>query len=224
LGIGDRKQGEADETFASPQQRVMTYNPDIHHRRSIRLHEYDYSFAGAYFVTLCAFQRECLFGEIVDGAIRLNGMGTMVRDEWLKTAEHFPAISLDVSIVMPNHFHGIVTIVGAKQDSSASPGFESDVRNQGENIKNQGEAGETLASPLPCGTQSGSFSAIIQNFKSVSTRKINQHRNNPGCPVWQRNYYERVIRNEQELAKAREYIVNNPMKWALDRENPANMK
>jgi REP element-mobilizing transposase RayT len=79
-----------------------------------------------------------------------------------------------------------------------------------------------VLSPLPHGTQSGSFGAIVQNFKSVSTRYVNKLRDNPGCPVWQRNYFERVIRNENELSKAREYIVNNPMKWELDKENPLN--
>jgi putative transposase len=204
----------------------MSFNPEIHHRRSIRLKEYDYSAAGAYFVTICAFQRECLFGEIVDGEMVLNEIGTIVLDCWSKIPEYFPTVILDECIAMPNHFHGIIHIsespVGAKQGSSASPAF--DPCGKQDQSQNQGEAAETFASPLPSGTLRGTLGAVIQNFKSVSTRRINKLRNNTGCPVWQRNYFERVIRNEDNLAKAREYIVNNPLKWELDKENPANAK
>jgi hypothetical protein len=113
--------------------------------------------------------------------------------------------------------------VGAKQGSSASPGIGRDTAKQVEG-QNKGEAGEAFASPLRNGTLTGSLGSIMQNFKSVSTRRINKLRDNTGCPVWQRNYYERVIRNEHELVNAREYIANNPMKWALDKENPLNAK
>jgi REP element-mobilizing transposase RayT len=117
---------------------------------------------------------------------------------------------------MPNHFHAILLIqdsVGAKQDLPALPAFDL----RGTRAKHE----NTVLSPLR-GTIPGSICSIIQNFKSVTTRKINQIRVNPGCPVWQRNYYERVIRNEHELDRAREYIVNNPLKWELDKENPVN--
>jgi len=173
-----------------------TYNPDIHHRRSIRLREYDYRGAGAYFVTICAFQRECLFGEVVGGEMRSNATGMVVEACWRVISTHFHNVLLDEFVVMPNHFHGILHVVGEKQGSSASP--------------------------LRDGTLSGSLGAIIQNFKSVSTRKINKLRNNPGCPVWQRNYYEHVVRNEADLTSIREYIANNPLKWEFDENNPAN--
>ena len=204
----------------------MTFNPDVHHRRSIRLQEYDYRGAGVYFVTLCALQHECLFGEIADGTMSLNDSGLVVNEYWQGIPTHFPHVEMDTFAIMPNHFHGIVRIldnfVGAKQGSSASPGFNfHDIQNE---CKNLGEAGETFASPLLHGTLCGSLGSVIQNFKSISTRMINKFRNNPGCPVWQRNYYERVIRNELELTKVREYIANNPMKWALDKENPVNLK
>ncbi|CAG0982487.1 hypothetical protein ANAEL_01829 [Anaerolineales bacterium] len=191
----------------------MTFNSDIHHRRSIRLKDYDYSRAGAYFVTICAFQRECLFGEIIEGKMHLNTLGLKVVECWQRLADHFPHLTLDESVIMPNHFHGIVHI-------GDTPDF-------GSPQADSGEAGESLASPLHLpllqGTVAGSLGAIVQNFKSVSTRKINVLRQNRGCPLWQRNYYERVIRNETELARAREYIANNPMKWELDKENPANV-
>ena len=196
----------------------MPYNPEIHHRRTIRLKEYDYSQAGAYFVTICAWQRECLFGNIVDGKMFLNDLGTIIKKIWCNLPEHFHNTSLDEYVIMPNHFHGILTInktVGAKQASSALPAFVGDNA-----ANNDGNADKGRASIH--GTISDSFSAVIQNFKSVSSRKINKYRNSPGCPVWQRNYYERVIRNDDELSRAREYIVNNPMKWELDKENPVN--
>lgn len=98
--------------------RTMTYNPDIHHRRSIRLKEYDYSRSGAYFVTVCAWNRECLFGEILDGEMTLNEYGEILRQEWMQTGFVRPGITLDEYIVMPNHFHGILMIddtVGARR-------------------------------------------------------------------------------------------------------------
>jgi REP element-mobilizing transposase RayT len=201
----------------------MTYNPDIHHRHSIRLKNYDYSQAGAYFVTICAWQRECLFGEIEHGEMVLNDLGRIVESVWCQLPRYFSNIALDVHIIMPNHFHGILHInefVGAKQDSPALPAF--DLHGNKDDIATKGKAGEALALPLLHGSASGSLCSIVQNFKSVSTRKVNKFRTNPGYPVWQRNYYERVVRNEEELSRAREYIVNNPMKWELDKENPVN--
>lgn len=196
----------------------MTYNPDIHHRRSIRLKEYDYSGVGAYYVTLRAFQRECLFGDIVIGEMRLNDIGLIVRECWQRIPVHFPGLEVDEFVVMPNHFHAILLItesvgpihVGAKQVSPASPAF-------GRHIVKQGVS-------MPQGTSPGSLGAIMQNFKSVSTRKINKLRDNPGCPVWQRNYYERVIWDEKELTMAREYVLNNPLQWDLDNDNPKRIQ
>jgi putative transposase len=203
----------------------MKYNPDIHHRRSIRLRGYDYRSAGAYFVTICTFQRECLFGEVVDGEMRLTGLGMAVGACWRAITNHFPNLQLDEFVIMPNHFHAVLDIttpasVGVKQGASASPDFGYGSNNDGDS--NKGEAGESFASPLRDGTVSGSLGAIIQNFKSVSTRKINKMRNNPGCPVWQRDYYEHVIRNETDLVNIRQYVANNPQKWDMDENNPVN--
>lgn len=111
----------------------MAFNPDIHHRRSLRLKGYDYSSVGAYFVTICTWQRECLFGAIEDGEMRLNTMGLIVESLWCRLPEHFTNIDLDTYAIMPNHFHGILQIttpVGAKQGSSASPLLRSS-KNQG---------------------------------------------------------------------------------------------
>ncbi len=185
----------------------MPFNPEIHNRRSIRLKNFDYSQNGAYFVTLCVNQRVCLFGEILNGTMVLNEIGRIVHCVW-ENIETNRNVQLDAFVIMPNHFHAILHIISADLHG------------------NQGEAGETFASPLPefkmfpFGTVPGSFNAIIQNFKSVTSRRINRFNNTPGVQVWQRNYYERVIRNELELTRAREYIIHNPLKWDLDKENP----
>ncbi len=221
----------------------MTYNPDIHQRHSTRLREYDYCGPGVYFVTICAFQRESLFVEVVGEEVHLNELGTAVCDYWQAIPGYFPHVRLDEFVIMPNHFHAILhitdltnplgaqnnvgaVVVGAKQAVSASPGFGC----HGNKVdgSNMGEAGVSFASPLqfqlpqPHGTVQGSLGSVIQNFKSVSTRKINKIRNNPGCAVWQRNYYEHIIRNETDLTKIRQYIINNPLKWELDENNLIN--
>jgi putative transposase len=183
---------------------MVKYDPDKHHRRSIRLKDYDYAQAGAYFVTVCTHNRECLFGEIIDAEMRLSEYGQIVVASWQDIPRHFDCVELDAFVVMPNHLHGNLTIiddVGAKHFSAELP------------PKN--------ASPLqPHGTQSNSLGAILQNFKSVSTRKINQARDTQGAPVWQRNYHEHIVRNEREWNAIREYVANNPANWLKDSENP----
>jgi len=178
----------------------MKYDPAKHHRRSIRLQGYDYATPGAYFVTLCIQNRECLLGEIrAEGELHLNDAGRMATECWSAIPTHFPHATMDTFIVMPNHIHGVIILgVGAKHSRSPAN-----------------------ASPLPAnGTQPGSLAALVQNFKSVSTRKINAQRAIPGIPVWQRNYYEHIIRNDDDLRRIRQYIANNPARWALDQVNP----
>ena len=179
----------------------MTSTTDRASRHSIRLKEYDYSQAGAYFITTCVCRRECLFGEIVNGKMELNGSGRIVVEEWTKTESIRKNVILDAFVVMPNHFHGIL--------------FFSD---NAWAMQQQG----TTRLDSSTGLGSGSIGSIMAQFKSIVTKRINRCRNNTDCGVWQRNYYERVIRNEDELSRAREYIVNNPLKWELDQENPGN--
>ena len=195
----------------------MPYYSFKHHRRSIRLRGYDYTQAGAYFVTLLAHNRECLFGDVVDGEMRVNALGQIVAECWEALPAHFSNVELDGFVVMPNHTHGVIVIV-----SDAPP-------RKGEALFGLPSRPKS-ASPLqpvqpqpPRGTQSGSIGAIIQNFKSVSTRKINQSRNAVGAPVWHRNYYEHIIRSEKSLEAIRRYIENNPANWAQDEENPSNI-
>ncbi|PXF56977.1 MAG: hypothetical protein C4B58_11525 [Deltaproteobacteria bacterium] len=174
------------------------YNPDIHHRRSIRLKGYDYSQTGAYFVTICTQNRECLFGKIVDKEMILNDPGRMV-EKWYRELENkFADIVCDQCTIMPNHIHFVIqTGVGA--DLRVCP-----------------DTGEHIGSPLH---------TVIQWFKTMTTNeyirgvKQNGWSTFPG-KLWQRNYYEHIVRNENELNRIREYIVNNPLQWELDRENP----
>jgi putative transposase len=189
----------------------MKYDPDRHHRQSIRLRGYDYTQAGAYFVTIVVRDRECLLGDIIDGEMHLNDYGRIVAAEWQKIPTRFPHVTTDTSIVMPNHLHGIIVIGGRRGEASAAG-------QAGQHDIAGGGFAPTL--PRPTGTTAGSLGAMVQNFKSTSTRVVNVLRQTPGLPLWQRNYFERIVRGERELNRIRAYIVNNPLKWALDTEHP----
>jgi len=187
----------------------MKCNSEKHHRRSIRLKNYDYSNTGAYFITVCAYNRECLFGNMQTGKIVLNQFGQIISNKWNQIPKHFLNVQLDEFIIMPNHLHGIIIIVGAKHLTKE---FSKNLQYRQKN-----------ASPLHLnGTKPGSLSAIMQNFQSVTTRKINQIRKTPGSKLWQRNFFEHIIRDEKELNQVREYVINNPLEWELDKENPKN--
>ncbi len=178
----------------------MTYDPQKHHRRSIRLKGYDYSQAGAYFITIVTQDRTCLFGAVVDGEMRLNEFGEIVAWTWRDLPNHVLNMELDAFVVMPNHVHGIIVIT----DASANP------------VGAGAEPAPTERAP----TKRYALPEIMRQFKTFSARRINEQHGTPGLPVWQRNYYEHIIRNDYELNRIREYIVNNPLQWALDRENP----
>ncbi len=170
------------------------YNPDIHHRQSIRLPGYDYGQEGAYFVTMCVHNRECLFGEIADGEIRLNEYGKIAEYTLNDLVNHIGGIELDEYVVMPNHIHGII-VIGVGAGSEPAP---------------------TLTA-----TKRHALPEIVRQFKTFSARRINAKRSTPGVPAWQRNYYEHVIRDDDDLNRIREYIINNPMNWDTDKNNPA---
>lgn len=176
------------------------FNPEKHHRHSIRLKDYDYSQAGAYFVTICAWNRECAFGEIIDGEMQLNEWGEVVALCWDEIPIHFPNVELDAFVIMPNHVHGIIIIPDSVEARHASP------------LQQKTE--------IPRGIKRKSLGAIVGSFKSATTKRINQIRSNPGAPVWQRNYYEHIIRDEEDLHDILEYIAGNPVKWGEDEENP----
>ena len=164
-----------------------------YHRRSIRLKGYDYSQKGVYFIIVCAHKQQCLFGDIVNGKTHLNKYGRIVKEQWLLSSEVRSEIELDVFVIMPNHFHGIVI------------------------ISNTNTVGANGRSPLQMKPRS--LSSLMAGFKSSVTSRINHWRNMPSVPVWQRSYYEHIIRSEDELNSIREYILNNPLHWQFDREN-----
>jgi putative transposase len=191
----------------------MEFDPEVHHRRSIRLREFDYSQPGAYFVTLCASNKECLFGQVVDGQMRMNAIGEIVHEEWFRSGRIRLEIELDAFVVMPNHIHGIVRIVGAH---GVRPNVGANgVCPIGDDIRpKEGER----RSPLPMRPRS--VASFVAGFKSATTRRIRELRATMCRSVWQRNYYEHIVRNERELSQIREYIATNPLRWAFDRENP----
>ena len=195
----------------------MAYNPEVHHRQSIRLRDYDYSHAGAYVVTVCAWQRECLFGEVVDGEMRLSAFGEIVQEDWQLTAVLRDNTRLDEFVIMPNHFHAIIFIDDRRGTACRPLGFNV-VTDKDQGTAHRAPTAELFGRPVV-----GSLPTIIRSFKSAATKHINRLRNNPGAPVWQRNYYERVIRDDQELHAIRQYIINNPIKWADDENHPTRL-
>ena len=196
----------------------MPYDPEIHHRRSIRLKGYDYSQAGAYFITICTHNRECLFGEIIEGQMHLNEIGKIVESEWLKTAEIRDEVELDAFTVMPNHVHGIIVITG-NSSPSEPVGAHGRAPNVDMMADDLGVAAVRADGRPPLRRQPKSIGSIMAGFKSTVTKQINEIRQTPGAPVWQRNYYEHIIRNEKALQRIQRYIIENPQQWVYDQEN-----
>lgn len=185
----------------------MKYNPDIHHRRSIRLKHYDYSQEGAYFITVCTKDKEWLFGNVINGEMQLNDMGNLTLQCWKDIPKHFPNAVPDEFIVMPNHIHGIIIFnVGAKNISPGMPDI-SHIPRDG----NSDRAKNIL--PLQHGTTM-TIGSVIRGFKIGVTKWARA--NGASHDPWQRNYYEHIICNEAELEKIREYIINNPVNWETD--------
>ena len=180
-----------------------------HSRRSIRLRGFDYSREGVYFVTVCVQMGNHMFGDVVEGKVRLNAAGQAATKCWLEIPTHFPRVRRDAFIVMPNHLHGIVAIhdagdtlrVGAQHAAPLPLRPHASVGPHG-----SGGAASIRVSP-------GSLGAIVRCFKSATTKRINALRQTPGDSVWQRNYYDRIIRNDRELDRARRYIMSNPARW-----------
>ncbi|MCX5999133.1 MAG: transposase [Chloroflexi bacterium] len=166
-------------------------------RRSMRLLGLDYANAGGYFVTICTMNRMCVLGQVADGVMDLSPYGQVVLDKWRRIPSHCCTVEVDAFGIMPNHVHGIISL---------SHGVEGRPRQ---------------SRSLP---RSHSLGQVVAYFKYETTKVINRARGSPGRRVWQRNYHDHVIRSEADLAEIREYIVNNPMQWELDRDNPANLE
>ncbi len=177
----------------------MKYDRNKHDRHSIRVPGYDYRTPGAYFITICSWQRECLFGEVIDGTMQLSTYGQTVLFNWSILPKRYKNVALDNFIVMQNHVHGIIIL----KDNAEINYTESD---EFELIKSK-------IHPL---------SEVVRGLKTSSARRINQIRYLTGRSVWQRGYYEHIIRNEESLVAIREYIVNNPLLWGKDELYPHN--
>jgi putative transposase len=212
----------------------MKYDPQKHHRRSIRLPEYDYSQAGAYFLTLCAWQRECLFGVISDEQIQLSPLGKIVQQEWYRSAQKRREIVLDEDefVIMPNHLHGIVRIV----DPVGADGIRPDDIRLDENRPDEPGPINGGASLAPLRAPGGatqpdgihhtslrrkgrSLGSFVAGFKAAVTARARRELDIEG--VWQRNYYEHIIRNQEDYERIRDYIQTNPLCWADDQLHPA---
>jgi REP element-mobilizing transposase RayT len=209
------------------------YKPLMHHRKSIRLKGYDYSQKGLYFITICTQNREYMFGKIIETDLRvgsnkimqLNNAGQMIKKWYYELENKYNDIKCHEMIIMPNHIHFIVENVGA--DLRVCPNNSGEhvnnsgehVNNSGEHVNNSGEhvnnSGEHVGSPLP---------TIVQWFKTMTTNEyIRGVKNNIYPPfdkrIWQRNYWEHIIRNQNEYMRISQYIINNPLNWDKDRLN-----
>lgn len=185
------------------------FDPKKHHRRSIRLKGYDYTSPGAYFITVVTYQRECLFGEIVNGEMVLNDYGRVADEFWRAIPEHFHNVELGAFVIMPNHIHGIIVI--------------TDVANVGATQRVPERVCVAPTTPSsPRGPKPRSIGAIVGPFKSAVSYRLNKQFNITN--IWQRNFYERIIRDDDEWNKTHLYIEANPANWTEDLENPINVK
>ncbi|MDP1715067.1 MAG: hypothetical protein Q8L41_10015 [Anaerolineales bacterium] len=196
------------------------FDPQKHHRHSIRLNEYDYSQAGAFYVTIVTWHRECLLGEIVNGEMKLNNAGKIVQWKWLELPKRLQYVELGAYVVMPNHFHGILYFleyVGATRQGLTNTNSDT--------IPLQTKTTDSIdGSPLPRGPKPASMGAIMSQFKSRATKRLWKIPELNNTPIWQRNYYEHIIRNEQDLQNKTDYIEANPILWDKDDVNPINIK
>ncbi|MGH7143389.1 MAG: transposase [Terriglobia bacterium] len=192
----------------------MPFDPELHHRRSIRLRGFDYTRPGSYFITICAYQQTCLFGRIVDAAFSAGPMGKMVRDVWSEIPGRYPGVALDTFVLMPNHLHGILTIQSVAAGGSSVLSKHASV-----------PIAASVANGAFTRTSSLSIPEVVQRFKSFTTAQFRL-----GCQtgqwqsrwlrLWQRNYFEHIISDVGELIAIREYIERNPLTWEIDRDNP----
>jgi putative transposase len=173
----------------------MAFDADKHQRSSARLKTFDYTSNAAYFVTVCTFSREHLFGQIVDAEMQLNDVGRIVWECWNVIPEHFPHVELDAFIAMPDHVHGIVLISQPSETNVRTSPLRPDT-----------------ALERPNGPKKRSLGSIVGSFKSAASKRINESRGLPGTPVWQRSYWDRVIRDDRELEETRSYILENPVR------------
>jgi REP element-mobilizing transposase RayT len=193
---------------------------DKPNRHSARFRGFDYSACGAYFITICTNHHRPFFGVIENGMVKPNWVGTIVEREWIRTTAIRPEIALDEFVVMPNHFHAIISItppnVGTQRAASAdfTPDSSDDRTQHAASLRKNGVGGATENN-----VTARSLSAVVRAFKSAVTRAVNQHRatrNQSPVVVWQSRFHDRIIRDETELLNTRRYIVENPINWHED--------
>jgi putative transposase len=175
----------------------MIVDPQKHHRHSLRLPGYDYNRAGVYFVTIVTWQRETFLGEIIDKKMHVNLIGLMIQNEWQRLTRRYAGLVTDDFVVMPNHIHGIIVFTG---DAPQNEIMDS-----------------SMVGP-------GSLAAVIRGFKSSTALRFNRTRSANGVSLWQRNYYEHIVRDEIDLVRIRQYIQDNPIHWPDDEENWTRVK
>jgi putative transposase len=191
---------------------MTNYDPEIHHRHSIRLKGYDYSSVGPYFVTVCTHNKTCLLGQIANSQMILSNAGEMINRTWNEIPQNYSGIKIDAFQIMPNHIHGIITLVG----TDPYP-IHDNILGQSQGIANgqpQGVAPTRL-----------SLADVVHRFKTMTTKRYTDGVKQNGWPpfkgkLWQRNYYEHIIRNETSLHKIRQYVMDNPKTWTTDQLNP----
>jgi putative transposase len=231
----------------------MLYDPQKHHRHSIRLKGYDYTQTGAYFVTICAWGRKCLFGEVAAGEMVLNENGLIVLAAWEDLSNHYSNVELDAFVVMPNHVHGIIVlrdgisaVVGAgyvsgyvgaglkpapttnitpnpATDRTSNPATNGTSHPATDRTSNPVTSfpPDPTTDPKSASTNNHGLPEIVRALKTFSARRINEFHQSPGVPVWQRNYFDHIIRNEDDWRRIYDYIQNNPVRWEQDQLHPA---
>ncbi|HXD33251.1 MAG TPA: transposase [Pyrinomonadaceae bacterium] len=218
----------------------MSYDPLRHHRRSIRLRGYDYSQANPYYLTLCAEDGQCLFGEIVEGRMHLNSAGKMIEKWWTELEQKFPNTLTDSFQIMPNHLHSVFVILGDGLDMAALYGigldrldFDHAEENEGivasfgasrRSSKIMRSLSDKVSSVGETKRKNPQLGEMMQWFKTMATNEYIRGVRNLGWEpfpgkLWQRNYFEHVVRRQESLTRVREYIRDNPARWHLDREN-----
>lgn len=192
---------------------LRKFNPEIHHRRSIRLKGFDYSRPGYYFFTICTKGRENIFWEIINKRVQLSNLGKILEITWLDLPNHNSNILLDAFVIMPDHFHGIIRII--KKEISVGAGSASvvNVRAGSEPAPTESLHSEIAPTAIAQTVVNHPLSEIIRQLKTFSARRINEARNMTGISVWQRDYYETIIRNASMLKNIRKYIKNNPLNF-----------
>jgi putative transposase len=190
----------------------MASEPQVPDRQSIRLRVYDYSQPGMYYVTLCAHGKKCVFGEAIGGCVGLSVVGDVVRQCWQQIPDHFPHVELDEYVIMPNHIHGILVVKQAEG------------RGECETSRHFRQKRAWHAKPLQEAQfghpMSRTIGTIMGSFKSATTKEVRRKTGETDMMLWQRNYYEHIIKSQSGLDHIRRYIAENPANWGADEENP----